>query len=139
MGGAKARRFLQRPPSKVPKFSMSTTSTKRWELWKDLCSFTTFGGSDPNVALLQEKVWEDFNTVVWLMSLQNTTPDQRQQFTEALRNFTTSFVNAWGEVNATHYIVSSQATVSLIVVLYVSSSLFGTSCSISYLLALLGL
>ena len=107
MSGAKARRFLQMPPSKVPKFSTSRTSTKRWELWKDLCSFTTSGGSDPSLALLREKVWVDFNAVVRLMSLQNTTPNQRQQFTEALRSFTTSFVNAWGEVNATHYIVSS--------------------------------
>ena len=107
MSGAKARRFLQRPPSKVPKFPTSSTSTKIWELWKDLCNVTTSKGSDPNVALLREKVWVDFNTVVWLMSLQNTTLDQCQQFTEAIRNFTTSFVNAWGEVNATHYIVSN--------------------------------
>ena len=139
ISGAKARRFLQRPPSKAPKFPTSTTSTKIWELWKDLCSFTTSGGSDPNVALLREKVWVDFNIVFWLMNLQNNTPNQRHQFSEAMRSFTTSFVNAWGEVNATHSIVSSQATVSLILVLYVSSSLFGTSCSISYLLTVLGL
>lgn len=29
MSGAKARRFLQRPPSKIPKFSTSSTSTKK--------------------------------------------------------------------------------------------------------------
>ena len=107
ISGAKARGFLKRPPSKAPKFLASNTSTKRWELWKDLCSFTTSGGSDPNLALLREKVWVDFNAVVRLMSLQITTPNERQQFTEAIRNFTTSFVNAWGEVNITHYIVSN--------------------------------
>ena len=107
ISGAKARRFLKIPPSKAPKFLAPNTSTKRWELWKDLCRFTTSGGSDPNLALLREKVWVDFNAVVRLMSLQITTPNERQQFTEAIRKFTTSFVNAWGEVNVTHYIVSN--------------------------------
>ena len=129
MSGAKARRFLQRASSKLPKFPTSSTSTRKWELWKDLCSSTTSEGSDPNVALLQAKVWVDSNSVVRLMSLQITGEDQRQQLSEAIRNFTTSFVNAWGEVNVVHYIVSNQTTFASLVIFIVLLSLFETSCS----------
>lgn len=117
MSGAKARRFLQRPPSKIPKFPTSNTSTKKWELWKDLCSCTTSECSNADIALLREKVWVDFNSIIRLMSLQITTQDQRQQFSEAVRNFTTSFVNAWGEVNVVHYIVSNLATLASLVIM----------------------
>lgn len=117
MSGAKARRFLQRPPSKIPKFPTSNTSTKKWELWKDLCSCTTSECSNADIALLREKVWVDLNSVIRLMSLQITTQDQRQQFSEAVRNFTTSFVNAWGEVNVVHYIVSNLATLASLVIM----------------------
>ena len=52
MSGAKARRFLQRPLSKIPRFLTPSTSTKKWELWKDLCGCTTTESSNADLALL---------------------------------------------------------------------------------------
>ena len=98
MSGGKAKHFLERPEK-------TKNSAKPWELWKDLCNYTTFDCTEPGLVITREKVWSSFNKMVKLMNKAKTTSEERNCFKEVLREFTKAMVHAWGETNITHYMV----------------------------------
>lgn len=106
MSGGKARRFLQKPStSRTNRVDQDPAGQALWELWKDLCRFTT--NKDPNPDLVNQRmfVWVCFDKMVKLMALTSTVEEQRRSFQDHLTEFTTAVTNAWGETNITHYMV----------------------------------
>ena len=91
MSGAKARHFLQKPPSKSGKTSMGQGL---WELWKDLCRCTTDNDSNPEFVNQRKQVWDSFDKMVKLMMLTSTVEEQRRSFQNQLIQFTTAVTNA---------------------------------------------
>ncbi len=72
MSGVKARRFLAKPVRSRQSFEAALENgndcnSKSWELWKDLCRFTTDNEVDPIINRRKE-VWACFNKVLHLMS-----------------------------------------------------------------------
>lgn len=102
MNGVKARRFLKKPAMRKGRGEEGAT----WELWKALCKCTTDEDSNPVLVNLRRQVWHYFEQVVQIMWKPQTTSEQQNLFKDHISNFTKAFVQAWGESNITHYMVS---------------------------------
>ena len=107
MSGGKARRFFEKPAKKPTRRRSNHVEeqAKPWELWKELCKFTTDNEVDPIVVNHRRQVWASFNKVLRLMNRSHTTVQERSLFQENLLEFTKSVVTSWGETNITHYMV----------------------------------
>ena len=77
LSGAKAKHFLER-------LKKTKNYAKPWELWKDLCNYTTFDCTEPSLVVNREKVWSSFNKMVKLMNKSKTTSEERNHFKEVL-------------------------------------------------------
>ena len=102
MNGVKARRFLKKPEMQKERGEEGAP----WELWKALCKCTTDQDSNPVLVNLRRQVWHHFELVVQIMWKPQTTSEQQNLFKDHNSNFTKAFVQAWGENNITHYMVS---------------------------------
>ena len=114
MSGQKARHFLKKPMPKNPSASARSSSLEgSWELWKDLCKYTTNNDSNARNVNSRKQVWASFEKMVKIMCLASTTIEQCQQFQNSLKEFTNAVVTAWGETNITHYMVKFWSSLTL--------------------------
>lgn len=99
MGGSKARHLLAN-------HSRSESHTQ-FQIWKQVCDVTTFRGNDAHMGLKRAQIWETLDDLVKLMEKPKLTDDEIETLQDAIQNFTSQMVDAWGETHITHYMVKS--------------------------------